>query len=243
MDELLWDVRAGVLHVTLNAPGSGNAASDQMAATLATLLRSADAEAQAVVLRGAGDDFCVGRRGMAAGPPPLPVDALTRRRGADVIFDCYQAFRDCKVPVIGVVQGRALGFGASIAALCDVTIAADTAQFQVPEMDHKILPTMVMSSMVDRVAPKDLLYLVLTRHVIDAIRAREMKIVSYIMPASELHQGVDALLNVFAGTPKAALAGAKEYVRSAYDMPLAGAVEFARNLHATINSAAEMRRV
>jgi enoyl-CoA hydratase len=42
--------------------------------------------------------------------------------------------------------------------------------------------------------------------------------------------------------PRISLTSAKEYIRSAPDMPVAGAVEYARNLHATINSAAEIRK-
>ena len=37
--------------------------------------------------------------------------------------------------------------------------------------------------------------------------------------------------------------GVKEYANAAYDMPIKGAVDFARNLHATINSAPEMQAV
>ncbi len=42
--------------------------------------------------------------------------------------------------------------------------------------------------------------------------------------------------------PSISIRSAKEYVRTAPDMPVAGAVEYARNLHATINSAAEIRK-
>ena len=65
-----------------------------------------------------------------------------------------------KVPIIAVVHGRALGFGCAIAAACDITLAGDKAKFQVPEMAHNILPTMVMSSFVDRVPRKAMSYLV-----------------------------------------------------------------------------------
>ena len=42
--------------------------------------------------------------------------------------------------------------------------------------------------------------------------------------------------------PRPAILGVKEYVKTAPDMAVFGAVEFARNLHATVNSSAEMRR-
>ena len=138
----------------------GNAASDAMAIELAKLLLSAGESAEIVVLRGAGEDFCVGRETMGKRPPGAPPEALELRRRNDVVFNCYGAFRRCEVPVIGVVKGRAFGFGCAIAAVCDITLAADTATFQVPEMAHHIMPTMVMSALVDRVPRKALTYLV-----------------------------------------------------------------------------------
>jgi enoyl-CoA hydratase len=230
------------LQITLNAPERGNGATDDMAARLTELLLRAEEHAAYVVLRGAGEDFCTGRFNQAPpGGGGAKPEALKRRRDSEVIFNCYQSFRDCSVPIIGVVQGRALGFGCSIASLCDITIASDTARFQVPEMNHQILPTMVMSSLVDRVQKKNLAYLVLTREMITAERAREMHIVSDVVPAADLEETITDLVALFDATPEIALQGVKEYLGAAYDMSIAGAVDFARNLHATINSSAEMK--
>jgi enoyl-CoA hydratase len=241
-DILVAPLGAGV-QITLNEPTRGNAASDDMAVRLTELLLRAGEHAAFVVLRGAGDDFCTGRYNpRPAGASAAKPEALRLRRSSDIIFNCYQSFRRCSVPIIGVVQGRALGFGCSIAALCDITIATDTATFQVPEMNHNILPTMVMSSLIDRVARKNLAYLVLTRETISAERAREMHIVSDVVPAANLEEKIAGLVALFDATPEIALQGAKEYLVGAYDMPIAGAVDFARNLHVTINSSSEMIR-
>ena len=240
-DILVAPIGDGV-QITLNVPSRGNAASDDMAARLTELLLRADERSAFVVLRGAGEDFCAGRYN----PPPAAgsgkQEALDRRRGSEVIFNCYQAFRRCSIPIVGVVQGRALGFGCSIASLCDITLASDAARFQVPEMNHQILPTMVMSSLVDRVARKNLAYLVLAREMITAERAQEMHIVSEVFPAAGLEEAVTDLVALLDATPEIALQGVKEYLNAAYDMPIAGAVDFARNLHATINSSSEIRR-
>ena len=240
-DILIAPLGTGV-QITLNAPERGNGASDDMAARLTEMLLRAEDHAAFVVLRGAGEDFCTGRfnpRPPAGAPKP---EALRLRRSSDIIFNCYQSFRRCSVPIIGVVQGRALGFGCSIAALCDITIATETATFQVPEMNHNILPTMVMSSLIDRVARKNLAYLVLTRESISADRAREMHIVSDVVPAAKLEETMTDLIALLEATPEIALQGVKEYLVGAYDMPIAGAVDFARNLHVTINSSSEMNR-
>ena len=153
-NEILTARKGPVLEITLNRPEIGNAASDAMAVELTKLLLSAGESAEIVVVRGAGNDFCVGRETMGKRPPGPPPEAFELRRRNDVVFNCYGAFRRCEIPVIGVVKGRAFGFGCAIAAVCDITLAADTAKFQVPEMAHNIMPTMVMSALVDRVPRK-----------------------------------------------------------------------------------------
>jgi enoyl-CoA hydratase len=238
-DLLIAPIGIGV-QITLNEPARGNGVTDDMATRLTDLLLRAENHAAYVVLRGAGEDFCTGRF-TATTPPGTKLDALNRRRSSEVIFACYQAFRRCPVPIVGVVHGRALGLGCSLAALCDITLAADTATFHVPEMNHNILPTIVMSSLIDRVARKDIAYLALARESITAERAREMHIVSEVVPEDELESRVNDVIALLDVTPVVALAGVKEYLGAAYDMPIAGAVDFARNLHATINASPEMR--
>jgi enoyl-CoA hydratase len=238
--EILTARKGPVLEITLNRPSIGNAASDGMAIELAQLLSSAGENADIVVLRGAGDDFCVGRESMGKRPPGVQPDALQLRKRNDVIFNCYGAFRRCEIPVIGVVKGRALGFGCAIAAVCDITLAADTAKFQVPEMAHNIMPTMVMSALVDRVPRKAMTYFVWSTAVFSAQRAREAGIVSEVFPAAELDAAVEALCAQIMKAPRPARVGCKDYARTALDMDTSGAVDYARSIHAVINSSGEM---
>jgi enoyl-CoA hydratase len=239
-DHILTARKGPVLEITLNRPEIGNAASDGMAVELAKLLLGAGESAEIVVLRGAGDDFCVGRETMGKRPPGAQPDALELRRRNDVVFNCYGAFRRCEIPVIGVVRGRAFGFGCAIAAVCDITLAADTAKFQVPEMAHNIMPTMVMSALVDRVPRKALTYLVWSTAVVSPARAREAGIVSDVFPAAELDSAVEALCEQIMRAPRPARVGCKDYARTALDMDVSGAIDYARSIHAVINSSSEM---
>jgi enoyl-CoA hydratase/carnithine racemase len=241
MADILTKQDGPILRVTLNQPERGNAVSDAMVAELTGIIEAAEKTSNLVVLRGAGKDFCVGRAVMGSMPKRDP-DALERRTFSDVVFNCYGALRDAKVPVIAVVQGRALGFGCALAAACDITLASDQAVFQVPEMAHNILPTMVMSSFVDRVPRKAISYLVYSQAEIGPQRALSFGIVSDIVAAEKLDEAVATLCAAILKAPRPAILGVKEYVKTAPDMAVFGAVEFARNLHATVNSSAEMRR-
>jgi enoyl-CoA hydratase len=63
-NEILTARKGPVLEITLNRPELGNAASDAMAVELTKLLLSAGESAEIVVVRGAGNDFCIGRVSM-----------------------------------------------------------------------------------------------------------------------------------------------------------------------------------
>lgn len=229
------------LRITINRPEAGNAMSDDMALELTRLLEGAGANARFVVLKGAGKDFCIGRESMGQAPATRP-EALERRDRSEVVFNCYGAFRRCAVPVVGIVQGRALGFGASIAALCDITIASTEARFQIPEMGHNIMPTMVMSALIDRVPRKHLAYLVYSTDIVDAGQALAYGLASKVVAPAELEKAESDIVARLAATPQPALTGVKEYLRTAGDMAVSGAVDYARNIHAVVNSSSRMSR-
>src|SRR6201996_7382864 len=192
MADVLTKQDGAILRVTLNQPDRGNAVSDEMVAEVTGIIEGAEKNSDIVVLRGAGKDFCVGRAVMGSTPKQDP-DALERRNFSDVVFDCYGAMRNVKIPIIAVVQGRALGFGCAIAAACDITLASDKAVFQVPEMAHKIMPTMVLSSFVDRVPRKAAAYMLYSMFEVSPERALSYGIVSDVVPAAELDATVDKL--------------------------------------------------
>src|SRR5262249_48807955 len=157
-----------------------------MAVELTKLLLGAGESSEKVGLRGAGEGFCVGRGTMGKRPPGAPPGAFELRGGDRAGVNCSGALPRRGNSPSGGGRGRALGFGCAIAAVCDITLAADTAKFQVPEMAHNIMPTMVMSALIDRVPRKAMTYLVWSTAVISPVRAREAGIVSEVVPAAEL---------------------------------------------------------
>lgn len=230
-----------LLTITLNRPEHGNGLDDTRIGQLASLLEGAAARARMVLLKGAGDDFCVGRiapRGAAA--PKL--EALAARRGRDVVFNCYGAFRDSPVPIIAAVQGRALGFGCAIAACADITVAAADASFQMPEFGENIMPTIAMSALLGKVTAKQLMYVAYSTAVLNAERAERLGIVSEVVQGGGgLEKAVEHVCAQILEAPQAAVLAIKEFARVAPGMDIRGAVDYARNLHAVINSSSEMR--
>ena len=119
--------RAGaVLTITLNRPEVLNAFNAAMHKALAAALKeAADAEVRAVVLTGAGRGFCVGQD--LTEFREAPGDIGSRLRGN--YHPNVLAIRRLEKPVIAAVNGAAAGAGLSIACVCDIRVAADSASF------------------------------------------------------------------------------------------------------------------
>jgi enoyl-CoA hydratase len=238
-EPILKEKDGDVTTITLNRPDVGNRLSDPMAAQLADTIDAAAKESRLILFKGAGNDFCLGREAM--GQPSPVLEAYAMRERIEVIFNLYDAFRRSKVPVIGVVQGRAAGLGCALAALCDITLASEKARFQLPEMAHNIMPTIAMSALVDRMTRKAAAYLVYSTQEIDAHKALFFGLASDVVPADGLDAAVGNLVDRLKKTPIPALMAVKEYARSAFNLSTQAANDFARNLHATINSSSAMR--
>jgi 2-(1,2-epoxy-1,2-dihydrophenyl)acetyl-CoA isomerase len=128
---VLFEVRDGCAHVTLNRPDKLNSFNADMHARLREALAAAQARAdvRAVLLTGAGRAFCAGqdlgeRVTKPGGPPP----DLGQTIGT-VYNPLVRTLRTLEKPVVCAVNGVAAGAGANIALACDVVIAARSASF------------------------------------------------------------------------------------------------------------------
>jgi enoyl-CoA hydratase len=240
MSEHITETRDGEIHrITIDRSDEGGIISDPMAVELTAMINGA-ADAKVIVFRSNGPDFCIGRD--PKGRAGATKDALTYRDRSDVVFDYYNAFRGSKIPVITGVQGRALGFGCATAVLGDITIATRSATFALPEMGHNIMPTMAMSSLVDRVGRKGVLYLTYSHKEVDAQTALAYGLVSLVVADDELDDAMEDLAARIAQAKMPAVHAVKEYATSALTMDMVAVNAFARNLHATINTSEEMAR-
>lgn len=225
--------------ITLNRPESGNRHTDATWAQVTQIFDDAGKTARLILFKGAGEDFCLGRESM--GQPTPALEAYAVRDRSETIFNLYGAFRNAKAPILGVVQGRAVGLGCALAALCDITIASEKARFQFPETAHRIMPTIAFSALVDRVPRKAATFMIYSAQEIDANKALTFGLVSNVVAAHELDAAVATVVEHFKKMPLAAVLAVKEYARTAFSISTQAATDFARNLHSTVNSYSGMK--
>jgi enoyl-CoA hydratase len=98
---------------------------------------SADEQVRVIILTGAGERaFCAGgdRRISATATPQALEYAFKLGRTV------YDTIRNCAVPVIGAINGPAIGGGTALAASCDILIASERAVFALPEVNVGMWP-------------------------------------------------------------------------------------------------------
>jgi enoyl-CoA hydratase len=238
-DDLLIKQNGRILEAHFNR--EDGACSDAMAAELSAEMLSAHETSDMVLLRSAGPDFCTGRARNADAGKPDP-EAYARRAEYDSIFNCYKAIRNAQVPIFGVIEGRCMGFGTAVASLCDVSFASNTATFNIPEIEHNVMPTMVMSALYDRINRNAIMWMTYTTQFIDAERALNYGFISQVVDADKLDAEVDQFCTTLLSRPRPAILGLKEYLHVAPKMDELGAIDYARALHSMVNTAADMKK-
>ncbi len=227
-----------MLEITLAAPEHGNALDAPMADAMLKALRELPEAAKAVVLTAEGADFCAGRRGgMPQGAGKLTAIDI-RKRVIEPVLDLYQALRNTPVPILAAIQGRAMGVGAALAGLADVAIAAEDAAFTIPEMNHDIPPTLVMTALVERMPRNDLARLVITRDTIDGREARALGIVSMVAPKEKLAGEIARIRKTMSSNSAPVLRAVKAFLTASSETSFATRRDYA----AMVNAAAMAER-
>ncbi|HEV7990067.1 MAG TPA: enoyl-CoA hydratase-related protein [Candidatus Binataceae bacterium] len=122
-----------VATVTLNRPDRLNAVNPGLHHELMTIWNdlAEDREVNAIILTGAGRAFCAGGdvKGMASGTLASAsgnkAERITAAEGRRIV----QNMLDVEQPIIGAINGDAVGLGATIALLCDIIVASEKARF------------------------------------------------------------------------------------------------------------------
>ena len=214
----------GACRIELNRPDCGNLVTADMVVELTGALRSVAGDVKLIVIAGKGADFCKGRDYQSApesaGASKAAPSALEiRERMTGPMMTLYTALRDAPVATLSVVQGAAYGFGCALAGACDMTIAADSARFRLPEMGRGLPPTLAMSALWDRVSPRAIGYMVYSTAELTAQDASRIDLVHAVVPDAELAARVAALVETICRQTLDAIRSVKEYLKLAPSMP------------------------
>lgn len=170
-----------------------------------------DRDVRAVVISGAGPVFCAGAdvRWMARMVSYSQEENLADAGNAGRLF---LAIDRLPVPVIGRVQGAAIGGGAGLCAVCDIVVAATDAVFGFTEVKLGIIPAMIAPFVLAKIGRSAARELFLTGARFDAERAREIGLVHTVVAPGDIDVAVDAHLREVLTAGPEAVAAAKALI-------------------------------
>jgi methylglutaconyl-CoA hydratase len=234
------EVADHLARVTLNRPDIRNAFNEVMLRELREVFGklAEDDDVRAIVLTGEGKAFCAGadlhwmRRVLDFDFQENYEDSLAV---ADLMRDMYQ----CPKPVIGRVNGPAIGGGVGFVAVCDIVVAVDTAVFSFSEVKIGLVPACISPFVLKRVGERYAREYFLSGERLTAEKALACGLVNHVVPAEQLDATVDEILGHLLTSGPDALAVCKRMVREVADLDLAKAGPRTAELLAHVRMGAE----
>jgi enoyl-CoA hydratase len=185
--------RPHVTLITLNRPERMNAMAFDVMIPFREALEaaSADNDARVVVLTGAGGAFCSGADLEDAGVIPN-IAGLTRttiaQRSMELLDDVVRALRKMHQPVIGAINGPAIGGGFCLSVATDIRIASEEAYFRAAGINNGLTSSELgLSYLLPRAIGSSRAFdMMLTGRDVDAAEAERTGLVSRVVPATDL---------------------------------------------------------
>jgi enoyl-CoA hydratase len=216
--------RPHVALVTLNRPERMNAMAFDVMIPLREALEELahDNDVRVVVLTGAGHGFCSGADLEDPGTMPH-VDGLTltsiARRALELLDDVIQAIRKMHQPVIGAINGAAIGGGFCLASACDIRLASEAAYFRAAGINNGLTASELgISYLLPReIGSARAFDIMLTGRDVDAAEAERIGLVSRVVAPVQLLEECYAMAERMIGFSRVGLEITKKMLWSSLE--------------------------
>ncbi|MEA3509831.1 MAG: enoyl-CoA hydratase-related protein [Actinomycetota bacterium] len=221
---ILYITDEAVATITIDDPDRRNALTNEAMAELSEAMETAcsDGDVRVIVVTGAGDRAFSAGGDLSGGFVDAP---LTGHSDRGALADLIRGMRRCPKPVVGRVNGHALGGGLGLVAACDIAIAAESATFGTPEIGVGLWPMMITAVLRPLIPRRSLLEMMMTGRRFGAKEAAQLGIVNRVVLADELDSAVGETVDVLASQSPAALALGKSAFYAVEGMDLDTALD------------------
>jgi enoyl-CoA hydratase len=230
--------------VTLNRPDHANAVNNPMHRSFARIWDelAEDPDARAVMLTGAGDKFFSAGGDLVQWLENFVENPVTRREGMRDARRIARDMVDFPLPVVAAVNGPAVGFGCSVAVLCDIVLMSDRAYFADTHVASGIVAadggSVAWPLLMSLLKAKE--YLMLGERI-PAEVAVELGLANRVVPHDQVKQEGLALAHRLAALPPAAVQDTKRALNLHLQRAFTGILEFALSAEAETFTTPEHR--
>ena len=227
-DEMILERRGSALWAIINREDRRNSLSPAVFEGLTESIRRSeeDRTIRSLVWTAVGEKaFCAGgdlkpTKGVfdfeQAEPTTRPVNVM-------------RAVTNCRVPIIGRINGHCLAGGLGVLAMCDLAVGVDTANFGLPESRIGLFPMQIYPMLQEIVPRRFLAELCITGKPVSAARAVEIGLLNYSVPRAQLDERVNELVADVERASPTAIRRGKYAMRAMAGMTLDQALAFSES--------------
>lgn len=217
-DTILYEVLNGVATITLNRPDKLNAFTHELNHDVRKAVKEAstDEGVRAIVITGAGRAFCSGQD-LSGVDESVDLGEVLRNSYGPMVKEIDR----CEKPIIAAVNGVAAGAGFSLAIACDFRLASEKASFLEAFIHVGLIPDAAnLYNLPKIVGHAKALELAILGEKISADEAKELNLVTEVIPAAEWDQQVRAFAERLASMPTKAIGLIKRNMKAGWQMDL-----------------------
>jgi len=240
-ENLLYEKRDGIGHVTVNRPEKLNALNRKTMDELHDCFQEIerDDEVRAVILTGAGEKAFVGGADINELAVQTPVEGKELSMRGQKILDLIEHLGK---PVIAAVNGYALGGGCELALACTIRIASENARLGQPEVKLGLIPGYAGTQRLPRLVGRGrALEMVLSGEPVSAAEAYRIGLVNQVVPAQDLMATAEKLAQKILANAPLAVKFALEAVNHGLEMTQAEGQFLEANLFGLCCTTADMK--
>jgi methylglutaconyl-CoA hydratase len=213
------ETKSGVARVIFCRPEVHNAFNDTVIYEMTELFKrlGKDKDLRAVVLTGEGKSFCAGAD-LNWMKRVINQSFEENLKESNALADLFAMIYNFRCPVIGKINGAAIGGGVGFVAVCDIAIAAEEAVFSFSEVKIGLVPACIGPYVVKKIGEGKGREFFITGERMKAEKACRIGLVNAYTVADKLDEAVDGLLKMIRSSGPEAVAVAKKLVSSVPNM-------------------------
>lgn len=225
MKTLRLETNGPVLTVTIDRPDVRNAFNEDVIDELHETFAAIPPKVRAVVLTGGGSVFCAGadvqwmKKSMNYSEEENATDAAA-------MAAMFRAIDECPRPVIGRINGHALGGGSGLVACCDMVVAVEGAMFGFTEVRLGIVPANISTFVLPKIGGRSARRYFLTGERFGAEEAKAIGLIHEVVAPDQLDARVNDLVKEILRCGPNAVATAKEIIREGLARPRDEAIDY-----------------
>lgn len=188
-ESVLYEVRDQIAIITLNRPDNRNSMTEDILAGIEARVKQvhADQNIRCVVITGNGHCFCAGADFKQGATRDLPKRDLQPNEKSFAMYQPFLSILDIEVPVIGALNGHAIGGGLGLTLVCDIRVANQDAKYGANFTKLGLHPGMATTYFLPRfIGVPRAAELLLTGRIITGAQAEEYGLMNYALPENQV---------------------------------------------------------